>query len=286
MKDPLTLDQPTPLPPAAADPGPSRTAAGGPTACANGRRSRGYPTLVRRADGRGHPGGRAQPRHRGAHRRWSRPLRQSQRHALRLLGRGARLAPLVRAPPRGAPRQPGRNRRLPRRSALSVAAARPLAANTVRLLNAGIPTRTPWAASRPPAAPPMLAKSLPASLGRRSSAGKARAPKRAARVATLREIVPATGYDLRAVPDGALLLLGVALAFGRAEPAGIRVARPHETEQRLRVSLSVSKGDRATQGTVVGIPKGSSGPSRARAAAMPAAAGVAAIKPPENDLYT
>jgi integrase len=83
-------------------------------------------------------------------------------------------------------------------------------------------------------------------------------PKLAARVAILREIVAASGGDLRSLRDRALLLVGFAGAFRRAELARIRVEHLEETEHGLRITLPVSKGDRAMKGTVVGIPYGQS----------------------------
>ena len=83
-------------------------------------------------------------------------------------------------------------------------------------------------------------------------------PKLAARIGILREILAATGDDLRGLRDRALLLVGFAGAFRRSELAQIAIAHIEDTEHGLRITLPVSKGDRAMQGVVVGIPYGTS----------------------------
>jgi integrase len=83
-------------------------------------------------------------------------------------------------------------------------------------------------------------------------------PKLPTRVGILREIVAAIGGDLRGLPDRALLLVGFAGAFRRSELARIRIEHLEETEHGLRITLPLSKGDRAMKGTVVGIPYGRS----------------------------
>lgn len=89
-------------------------------------------------------------------------------------------------------------------------------------------------------------------------AGQAPRPKLAARVAILREMTAAIGDDLPGLRDSALLLLGFAGAFRRAELARIEFGHVEDTEHGLRITLPFSKGDRGMKGVQVGIPYGSS----------------------------
>jgi integrase len=89
-------------------------------------------------------------------------------------------------------------------------------------------------------------------------AGQAPRPKLAARIAILREMTAGIGEDLPGLRDRALLLLGFAGAFRRAELARIELGHIEETEHGLRITLPVSKGDRAMLGVQVGIPYGTS----------------------------
>lgn len=89
-------------------------------------------------------------------------------------------------------------------------------------------------------------------------AGQGPRQKLAARIAILREMVAPIGEDLPGLRDRALLLLGFAGAFRRAELARIAVEHVEETEHGLRVTLPVSKGDRELKGVQVGVPYGSS----------------------------
>lgn len=89
-------------------------------------------------------------------------------------------------------------------------------------------------------------------------AGQALRPKLAARIAILREMTARIGEDLPGLRDRALLLLGFAGAFRRAELAHIELGHIEETEHGLRITLPISKGDRAMAGVQVGIPYGSS----------------------------
>jgi hypothetical protein len=66
---------------------------------------------------------------------------------------------------------------------------------------------------------------------------------------------PARGRGLR---DRALLLLGFAGAFRRAELARIKVAHLEAAEHGLRITLPFSKGDRGSKGVLIGIPYGAS----------------------------
>jgi len=89
-------------------------------------------------------------------------------------------------------------------------------------------------------------------------AGQGPRPKLAVRVAILREITAGIGEDLPGLRDRALLLLGFAGAFRRAELARIELGHIENTEHGLRITLPVSKGDRGMKGVEVGIPYGSS----------------------------
>jgi hypothetical protein len=99
-------------------------------------------------------------------------------------------------------------------------------------------------------------------------------PKLAARIAVLREIVAAIPDNLPGQRDRALLLVGFAGAFRRSELARIAVEHIEDCEHGLRITLPVSKGDRAMKGVVVGIPHGSRRAlPGARAAALAARGG-------------
>ena len=89
-------------------------------------------------------------------------------------------------------------------------------------------------------------------------AGQGPRAKLAVRVAILREITAGIGEDLPGLRDRALLLLGFAGAFRRAELARIELGHIENTEHGLRITLPVSKGDRGLKGVEVGIPYGSS----------------------------
>jgi integrase len=102
-------------------------------------------------------------------------------------------------------------------------------------------------------------------------------PKLAAKIALLREILAPIGDDLPGLRDRALLLVGFAGAFRRSELARIAVDHLEDCEHGLRITLPVSKGDRARKGVQVGIPYGSSALCPVRALAhWRAAAGITA----------
>ena len=82
--------------------------------------------------------------------------------------------------------------------------------------------------------------------------------KLAARIAILREIVGAIPDNLPGLRDRALLLVGFAGAFRRSELARIAVDHIEDCEHGLRITLPISKGDRARKGVQVGIPYGRS----------------------------
>jgi len=89
-------------------------------------------------------------------------------------------------------------------------------------------------------------------------AGHGPRPKLAAKIGILREILAPIGDDLPGLRDRALLLLGFAGAFRRAELARIAVGDLEAAEHGLRITLPFSKGDRESKGVQVGIPYGTS----------------------------
>ena len=94
-------------------------------------------------------------------------------------------------------------------------------------------------------------------------------PKLAAKIGILREILAPIVDDLPGLRDRALLLLGFAGAFRRAELARIAVGDLEAAEHGLRITLPLSKGDRESKGVQVGIPYGASDAlPGARAAAL------------------
>jgi hypothetical protein len=91
-----------------------------------------------------------------------------------------------------------------------------------------------------------------------AEAGDGPRPKLAARIGILREIIALIPDDLRGLRDRALLLIGFAGAFRRSELAQIATDHIERCEEGLRITLPVSKGDRARKGVQVGIPYGTS----------------------------
>jgi integrase len=89
-------------------------------------------------------------------------------------------------------------------------------------------------------------------------AGDGPRPKLALKIDLLREILAPIGDDFVGLRDRALLLLGFAGAFRRAELARIEVAHIERCEQGLRIRLPRTKGDREGKGVEVGIPYGQS----------------------------
>ena len=80
--------------------------------------------------------------------------------------------------------------------------------------------------------------------------------KLAARVDLLQAIVAPIGTDPVGLRDRALLLLGFAGAFRRAELAAIEVENLEFRPNGLIVLLTASKGDRDRRGVRVGVPRG------------------------------
>jgi hypothetical protein len=78
-------------------------------------------------------------------------------------------------------------------------------------------------------------------------AGDGPRSKLAARIAVLREILASIGDDLPSCAI-ALLLVGFAGAFRRGELAGIEVDHLEACKHGLRITMPVSKGDRARKG--------------------------------------
>jgi integrase len=138
------------------------------------------------------------------------------------------------------------------------APCKPLASNTLRLRLASIRYLHHLAGYPSPTDTAIVTETC-AGLDRvAKDAGHGPKPKIAAKVALLREIVTPIGDDLPGLRDRALLLLGFAGAFRRAELARIAVGHLEDCEHGLRITLPASKGDRARKGVQVGIPYGSS----------------------------
>jgi integrase len=135
---------------------------------------------------------------------------------------------------------------------------KPLTANTLKLRLAAIGYLHYLAGCLSPTTTARVTETL-AGLDRLAKqAGQGPQPKLAAKIAILREIVAAIGEDLPGLRDRALLLLGFAGAFRRAELARIEVGDLEEGEHGLRITLPFSKGDREGRGVQVGIPYGTS----------------------------
>ncbi len=93
---------------------------------------------------------------------------------------------------------------------------------------------------------------------RREAADKGEAPdkKLAATAAILHEIIGRIGDDLAGLRDRALLTVGFAGAFRRAELAAIRVEHIEARDRGLRVTLPRSKGERGGKVVTVALPYG------------------------------
>ena len=135
---------------------------------------------------------------------------------------------------------------------------RPLGVNTLKLRAASIRYLHYLARLPSPTGTADVGETLTGITRVARQAGNAPRPKLATRIAILREMVAVIGDDLPGLRDRALLLLGFAGAFRRAELARIELGHIEETEHGLRITLPVSKGDRAMLGVQVGIPYGSS----------------------------
>jgi site-specific recombinase XerD len=134
--------------------------------------------------------------------------------------------------------------------------ARPLAANTLKLRLAAIAYLHYLAGLASPTTTAVVTETY-AGLHRVAvEAGHGPRPKLAAKITLLQEILAPIGDDLPGLRDKALLLVGFAGAFRRSELARIAVEHLEECEHGLRITLPVSKGDRARQGVQVGIPFG------------------------------
>jgi site-specific recombinase XerC len=134
----------------------------------------------------------------------------------------------------------------------------PLAANTLRLRVAAIGYLHYLAGCPSPTTTAAVTETF-AGLDRLAKRdGQGPKPKLAAKIGILREIVAAIGDDLPGLRDRALLLVGFAGAFRRAELARIEVSHLEAAEHGLRITLPFSKGDRESKGVQVGIPYGAS----------------------------
>ena len=135
---------------------------------------------------------------------------------------------------------------------------RPLSANTLKLRLAAIGYLHYLAGCPSPTTTARVTETLAGLDKLAKQGGQGPKPKLAAKIAILREIVGPIGDDLPGLRDRALLLLGFAGAFRRAELAHIEVADLEEGEHGLRITLPFSKGDRESKGVQVGIPYGTS----------------------------
>jgi integrase len=135
---------------------------------------------------------------------------------------------------------------------------KPLSSNTLKLRLAAIGYLHYLAGCPSPTTTARVTETLAGLDKLAKQAGQGPKPKLAAKIAILREIVGPIGDDLPGLRDRALLLLGFAGAFRRAELARIEVADLEEGEHGLRITLPFSKGDRESKGVQVGIPYGTS----------------------------
>ena len=133
-----------------------------------------------------------------------------------------------------------------------------LAANTIKLRLAAVGYLHYLAGCPSPTTTAQVTETL-AGLDRLAKqAGQGPRPKLAAKIVILREIVKPIVDDLPGLRDRALLLVGFAGAFRRAELARIEIADLERGEHGLRITLPFSKGDRESKGTQIGIPYGTS----------------------------
>jgi site-specific recombinase XerC len=135
---------------------------------------------------------------------------------------------------------------------------KPLAGNTLKLRLAAIGYLHYIAGCPSPTTTARVTETLAGLDKLAKQAGQGPKPKLAAKIAILREIVAPIGNDMPGLRDRALLLLGFAGAFRRAELAGIAVTDLEESEHGLRITLPFSKGDRERKGIQVGVPYGTS----------------------------
>jgi integrase len=135
---------------------------------------------------------------------------------------------------------------------------KPLSANTLRLRLAAIAYLHYLVGVPSPTGTAMVTESFAGLDKLAKKAGQGPRPKLAAKIGILQEMLAPIGDDLPGLRDRALLLLGFAGAFRRAELAGIEVGHIETTEHGLRITLPFSKGDRESKGVEVGIPYGTS----------------------------
>jgi integrase len=133
---------------------------------------------------------------------------------------------------------------------------KPLSANTLRLRVAAIAYLHYLAGSPSPTTTARVTETFAGLDKLAKKVGQGPKPKLAAKIGILREILAPIGDDLPGLRDSALLLLGFAGAFRRAELARIEIGHLEEAEHGLRITLPFSKGDRESKGVEVGIPYG------------------------------
>ena len=133
---------------------------------------------------------------------------------------------------------------------------RGLAVNTIDLRRAAIRYLHYLAGCAVPTAEAMVGETLAGIRRDAAQRGEFPAKKLAAAVGVLREILAPIGDDLRGLRDRALLLVGFAGALRRSELAAIRVEHLEAAPRGLRLTLPLSKGDRAGTGVTVALPLG------------------------------
>jgi integrase len=133
---------------------------------------------------------------------------------------------------------------------------RGLAVSTIDLRRAAIRYLHYLAGCPVPTAEAVVGETLAGIRRDAAQRGEFPAQKLAAAVGVLREILAPIGDDLRGLRDRALLLTGFAGALRRSELAAIRLEHLEAAPRGLRLTLPLSKGDRAGTGVTVALPLG------------------------------
>jgi len=133
---------------------------------------------------------------------------------------------------------------------------RGLAVNTIDLRRAAVRYLHYLAGCAVPTAEAVVGETLAGMRRDAAQRGEFPVKKLAAAVGVLREILAPIGDDLPGLRDRALLLVGFAGALRRAELAAIRLEHLEPAARGLRLTLPLSKGDRAGTGVSVALPLG------------------------------